>query len=272
MSKIFLTCMLGLLFLNCMGRPSETNGQESASEDDSTLVSEEVVDTVPLGVKILMKVYPQQVVGYENWALQMADGTSIVYDDGEEKDYVTMLDNSDPEDMFSMTYDRTADKPAYLADAGRSRCESLFKAMYGHSAAEVERQMERVDWFGQQLPFAKVNGASDSLRAVAREMQQHPDFLKYMKESSTFYWRPVRGAKRLSAHSYGIAIDINTSLSNYWLWSNKGASETDSLKYENRVPEGIVRIFENHGFIWGGRWYHYDTMHFEFRPEFLTEP
>ena len=24
-----------------------------------------------------------------------------------------------------------------------------------------------------------------------------------------------------------------------------------------------------HGFIWGGKWYHYDTMHFEFRPELV---
>ena len=47
--------------------------------------------------------------------------------------------------------------------------------------------------------------------------------------------------------------------------------ELDRLKYENRVPEEIVNIFERHGFIWGGRWYHYDTMHFEFRPEFLTK-
>src|SRR5690242_16362928 len=27
--------------------------------------------------------------------------------------------------------------------------------------------------------------------------------------------------------------------------------------------------FEQHGFIWGGRWAHYDTMHFEYRPELL---
>ena len=27
--------------------------------------------------------------------------------------------------------------------------------------------------------------------------------------------------------------------------------------------------FETHGFIWGGKWYHYDTMHFEYRPELL---
>jgi hypothetical protein len=30
-----------------------------------------------------------------------------------------------------------------------------------------------------------------------------------------------------------------------------------------------VRVFEKHGFIWGGAWYHYDTMHFEYRPELL---
>jgi peptidoglycan LD-endopeptidase CwlK len=28
-------------------------------------------------------------------------------------------------------------------------------------------------------------------------------------------------------------------------------------------------VFEKHGFIWGAKWYHYDTMHFEYRPELL---
>ncbi|MEJ2663631.1 MAG: M15 family metallopeptidase, partial [Spirochaetia bacterium] len=28
--------------------------------------------------------------------------------------------------------------------------------------------------------------------------------------------------------------------------------------------------FEKYGFIWGGKWYHYDTMHFEYRPELLV--
>jgi len=27
------------------------------------------------------------------------------------------------------------------------------------------------------------------------------------------------------------------------------------------MPQEIVDIFERHGFIWGGKWYHYDTMH-----------
>ena len=41
------------------------------------------------------------------------------------------------------------------------------------------------------------------------------------------------------------------------------------MGYENKMPHDIVKVFEKHGFIWGGRWYHYDTMHFEFRPEIL---
>jgi hypothetical protein len=39
--------------------------------------------------------------------------------------------------------------------------------------------------------------------------------------------------------------------------------------YRNRMPMEIVEIFEKHGFIWGGKWGHFDTMHFEYRPELL---
>jgi len=31
----------------------------------------------------------------------------------------------------------------------------------------------------------------------------------------------------------------------------------------------LVEIFERYGFIWGGKWLHYDTMHFEFRPDLI---
>ena len=283
MSKPSIIFLLAILLAGCTGKVSgqATPAADSVSDQNQPsspvsvsngLTAEETApaDAIPTGAAILLRVYPDQVIGYEDGRLLMADGTRIVYDDGREKDFVTMLDESDPEDMFSMTYDPKVWEPEYLADAGRSRCEELFKSMYGHSAAEAQRRLTRVAWFGQQLQFTGVNGAADSLRAVAKEMQQHPELVKYMKQASTFYWRPVRGAKRQSAHSYGIAIDINTSLSNYWLWSNPGAKELDRLKYENRVPREVVTIFERHGFIWGGRWYHYDTMHFEFRPEFLT--
>lgn len=114
------------------------------------------------------------------------------------------------------------------------------------------------------------NGAADSLRAVAKELEQHPELHPYLKSSGTFLWRKVRGANRQSAHSYGMTIDIGVTKSDYWLWKNPKKSETDHIVYANRFPKELVLIFEKHGFIWGGRWYHYDTMHFEFRPEILA--
>ncbi len=62
-------------------------------------------------------------------------------------------------------------------------------------------------------------------------------------------------------HAWGAAIDLNTKYSDYWLWSKGG--------YRNRIPMEIVEVFEKHGFIWGGKWGHFDTMHFEYRPELL---
>jgi hypothetical protein len=29
----------------------------------------------------------------------------------------------------------------------------------------------------------------------------------------------------------------------------------------------VIAIFEAHGFIWGGKWHHFDSVHFEYRPE-----
>ena len=268
MSRALLFLILAVFFCQCRGGSKELPLLTGAMPN-APVNEEEVIDTLPQGVRKLMAVYAECLIGYSDGYLLTANGERILYDDGAEKDFATMLDNSDPQDMFTMPYDTITEKPPYLSDAGRSRCEQLFKSMYGHSEEEVKSNLVKVPWFGQKIPFTKVNGAADSLLVVASKLEHHPEYHQYMKQSSSFYWRTVRGAKRQSAHSYGIAIDINTSFSNYWLWSNPGAKETDTIRYVNRIPLELVHIFEKHGFIWGGRWYHYDTMHFEFRPELL---
>ncbi len=171
--------------------------------------------------------------------------------------------------MFYVPYRKPAGAPEYQEDAGRSRCDPLFKKMYGSSAGAVRRTLVSVPWFGGNTQVTRVNGVDKQLRKVYEELRQHPELHKYLKSSGTFYWRPVRGARRMSAHSYGIAFDIGVKYSDYWLWKNKGANENSRIKYANRFPRQIIDIFEKHGFIWGGSWYHYDTMHFEYRPEIL---
>lgn len=104
-----------------------------------TAVSASAQQPIPQGAMILMKTYPHFVKGYENGYLLMSDGTKLLYDDGREKTFLQKLDDSDPEDMFAFKYDRKSWTPEYLQDAGRSRCEPLFKKMYGASEAEVRR-------------------------------------------------------------------------------------------------------------------------------------
>jgi hypothetical protein len=81
--------------------------------------------------------------------------------------------------------------------------------------------------------------------------------------AGTFNCRTVKDTGASSMHAWGAAIDLNTKFADYWLWKPKGAP------YRNRIPVEIVQIFERHGFIWGGKWGHFDTMHFEYRPELL---
>ncbi len=226
--------------------------------------------TIPSGARKLMRVYPDFIKGFSENRLLFSDGTSLRYDDGLEKDFLAKLDHADVEDMFSVPYDTSSKTPAYLADAGRIRCESLFRKMYGDTQQLVRSHLVKVDWFGQKIPFTSLNGAADSLRAVAADLSRLPSsYAKYFRNSSSFYWRKVRGADRLSAHSYGMTIDICVDFSDYWLWANPGKKELDSIKYKNRIPWEIIRVFERHGFVSGARWYHFDTMHFEFRPELL---
>lgn len=219
------------------------------------------------GIERLKAAYPQKIKDIRENTIYFVDGSTMVYDDGKKKDFETMLDNADPEDMFHLAYNTTSTTPEYLHDVGRTRSEQLFKTLYGKSKEEIGKQLVEVNWFGETVKFSSSNNAAEQLKKVEKELSQHPELKKYLKCSGTFYWRNVRGANRLSAHSYGIAIDIGVDNSDYWLWKNKNATETQKITYQNRIPLEIAEIFEKYGFVWGGRWYHYDTMHFEYRPE-----
>lgn len=286
-----LLFLLGIVLLSCgrLNSAPDASSIQPESESADTVISEASADSAALPAhhdidpraanrlpsdmkaasKALVEAYPDFIERIADNRVIFNDGTSLTYDDGRVKDFGTLLDDGDIEDMFFVPYDPSGNQPEYLHDAGRSRNEALFKKMYGNSAAAVRRNLVKVAWFGKTVDFTAINGAADSLRKVAAELEHYPQLKKYLASSGTFYWRPVRGAKRLSAHSYGIAFDIAVPYSDYWLWKNKNAGETDRIEYANRFPREIVEIFRRHGFIWGGAWYHFDTMHFEFRPEIL---
>lgn len=226
----------------------------------------------------LMRAYPDKLKGFENNFIIWADGTKMQWDDGKKnKTYEELLNNADIEDMFSIPYAKGKIMiPALNHDPGRIRNEAFFKKMYGNTATDVKKQFANVVWLKktlkQTIRFSKVNNAHIALQKVSDELDLLPDSLKkYLSPlAGTFNWRNIAGTQRLSTHSFGIAIDLNTKYSDYWLWQQQ-AQKGGKIIFKNRMPLTIVEIFEKYGFVWGGRWYHYDTMHFEYRPEMVGE-
>jgi hypothetical protein len=65
-----------------------------------------------------------------------------------------------------------------------------------------------------------------------------------------YSFRAKRNSKKLSVHSWGCAIDLNP--------------ETNQLGTKGDMHPDIVKIFEDHGFVWGGNFSVPDPMHFQF--------
>jgi peptidoglycan L-alanyl-D-glutamate endopeptidase CwlK len=234
-------------------------------------------DSLPEGLGKLLRAYPTFLDHVEGNHLIWMDGTRMPYDDRiSDKSFDQMLESPDLQDQMSLPYSRGEHytTPVKNQDPGRVRYEPFFRKMYGTSASEVYRNLVPIAWLPKtvrcSLLVTSVNGIHERLEAVSKELDDQPHLSVYLDNpAGTYNWRKIQGTKRLSAHSFGIAIDINVEFGDYWRWDADG--EQDSLAHRNRIPIEIVEVFEKQGFIWGGKWYHYDTMHFEYRPELLVE-
>lgn len=215
----------------------------------------------------LLDAYPG-LFQFEGDDLVWSDGTRMVWDDGKARTAQELIDNPDIEDMFAYVYPLAAAGelvPAPDFDPGRIRNEAFFKKLYGGSAKAVEAHLATVKLgTGGSLRVTTLFGVADKLKAVGADMTG--TLAAYAKDlGGGFNWRVIAGTTQLSVHAFGAAVDVNTGFSDYWRWAGKGPA----IAYKNRIPLDLVALFEAQGFIWGGRWYHYDTMHFEYRPELL---
>lgn len=221
--------------------------------------------------------YPDFLERIDGNELVWRDGTRMPLDDGKGvKPFAAWLEDPDIEDMLRVPYPAGTGRiePALESDPGRARNAAFFDRMYGDCRkGGVKAKLATITWLPkkarQRLEITTINGVAERLEAVSRELDELPaSFDAFLNPAGgTYNCRVIAGTTRVSAHGYGIAIDIAVKSSDYWRWGTGGAS--GKLAYRNRIPLEIVHIFERHGFIWGGRWYHYDTMHFEYRPELL---
>ncbi len=156
-----------------------------------------------------------------------------------------------------------------IDDPGRIRVEQLFSQTYGATPDEVEAHIAKVRFFGTRYAFHEK--AAPALERVVGRLEiaqkRNPSIRVFLRKiGGTWAWRKIDRSNNLSAHAWAIAIDLNTERSNYWRWTRRG----EPLVWRNKIPQEVVDAFEAEGFIWGGRWLHFDTMHFEYRPELLS--
>lgn len=225
------------------------------------------------------------VVFKDGREMLFSDGRSYNWRDPQQYDFLL---NSTPSiaAMFIIPYvkgfQRDAQQrlivrtPETNEDPGRIRLDSFLKALYGQTEEAVKKDLIGVRWEISQtmLSVNKRFGAAEALKKVSVELnslvKQNPRLREFVVEplGGTFKWRPIAGTNRMSVHSYGVAIDINIKKTDYWQWD---LDQGRPVVFKNRVPPEIAEVFERNNFIWGSKWHHYDTMHFEYRPELTLD-
>lgn len=184
------------------------------------------------------------------------------------------LAQADLRDQFRYAYPLAFDlerRKRPFHDPGRPRNDRFFRALYGADADHVRRSLVavgNVDPNSGDFTVTTRHGVDCQLAAALAQIAPTEEHRAAFRDAGGgFNWRFIAGTNRLSAHSFGIVIDLNPEVGQYWRWS-RGA-EGAAGPYQNRVPEQIVRAMERYGFIWGGKWHHFDGMHFEYRPELI---
>ncbi|MBV4425017.1 M15 family metallopeptidase [Clostridium tyrobutyricum] len=204
----------------------------------------------------------------------MKSGRKILYDDKREKSFDEKLFNTDIQDMMEQFYplgsiDKVMDKDS---DPGRFRVYPLLEEVYGGSRNEIEKNLVITNLVYRNLQFNKNNKASDCLENAIKELVSISKnsgniATALFPYSGTYNYRNISGTNLKSPHSFAIAIDLARDRRDYWKWT----TEKEGTRRIKSYPKEIVDVFEKNNFVWGGKWSHFDILHFEYRPEIVLK-
>ncbi len=274
----------------------------SENELSEKIKSSELRNRPDVILESYMNAYPDTIVAVKEidgeWALELNDGAIFYWANGR---FLTEEKKAHWEDYRSYqvyAYTGKPRDPSGYTDEdieilrGRTRQDvrgvpqlpqdiDFLSALLGiGDRAETEENIVKGILFGKSVNVNKeVEKTFDSINAeveaLSRTDTEVKEFLDTLSEVSGFSWRVVAGTNRLSNHSYGLAIDMlprgwgNKMM--YWAWVRDYNDDWMLVPQEDlwSPPQKVIKIMENHGFIWGGTWPIYDTMHFEYRPELI---
>ena len=176
---------------------------------------------------------------------------------------------------------RLAERVVRNAASPPHRHEGFLSQLYqARTRAETEARLVEAKFSGLRV---RVHGSvAGPLEEVGRDLErlsgEDPEiraFLGSLKGLAGFNWRSIDGTRSRSYHGYGAAVDLVPRSYGgrqvYWRWTMENDEDWYAVPYSHRwmVPAAVTRAFEARGFVWGGKWLFFDTMHFEYRPEVL---
>ena len=225
----------------------------------------------------LTSAYPE-IKSVTDGTVYFSNGKNLPIGSVSTKSFTQTIDYASIADQLSQKYSVGFHIPKKYEDAGRLRNDDFFKNLYGDNEAKVRNNLTTILWkpSNTKIQFNARNNAAKQLKATGDEIAQNPDLVSYVSKSlGSFNYRKIAGTNRLSNHSFGIAVDFQLPkhLHKYWRWD--GCTSEDKVcpfptqLMNDAKLQQLVRIFEKHGFIWGGKWASYDSVHFEYRPELL---
>ncbi|MEI0612738.1 M15 family metallopeptidase [Brachyspira pilosicoli] len=150
----------------------------------------------------------------------------------------------------------------------------------GSSPKTMMRHIKTVSILGYRTSIhdyivEPLSNASVEVKSMAQTNVQVKNYLASLKTVSGYVWKIISKSASRSYHSYGVAVDTLPKRSNgkqiYWAWTRVNNKEWYAVPFNDRwnPPKEVIKIFEKYGFIWGGKWHNYDTVHFEYRPELI---
>ena len=274
MRKIFIVTFIVSLLLN-IGNITIASPVIDAKKQETNNIYNV---TMKQDILCLMIAYPEYIKNIEKnngyVYLNMKSGKKICYDDKKIKSVQEKLINPDLQDTLDQIYPLSTIKNIMGSDLdpGRYRCYGLLSEVYGTSKQVIEKNLTKVNIIYNNYQFNKSNNASTSLQKVMMELSPLLKMDSNIRKcllpcSGTFNYRVISGTNRLSPHSYGIAIDLASDKRDYWKWSTTEAGEKRLTSYSDE----LVKVFEKNNFVWGGKWSHFDILHFEYRPEIILK-
>ena len=246
------------------------------------------------------KAYPEKNIEYyhngNDWVIKLND-KEFCWAEGRllPKDKAAKFAEYDPQQIYPYTgkprnpAEYTKEKIALLRQKGTKEAlqkekpvdENFINELLGvKNRIVTEEKIVKSQLLGHRLNIHKyikdkITTVSNEIESMAAKDKEIADFMKTIHETSGYNWRTIDGTnERRSCHSYGIAIDVlikNNKKTTYWEWERVWNPDW-MLVPQKRLwtpPDAVIKSFENQGFVWGGTWDEYDTMHFEYRPELI---